>query len=66
MLGAVSTLMIALYFPPARRVFHFSVLHFDDLLIAVAAGFLGVVWFEALKLLARQFGGRKAQAEAGG
>src|SRR5262249_17434720 len=54
-LGAISTLLITLYVPPVRSIFHFSVLHFNDLLIAVVAGFFGVLWFELLKLLAPLF-----------
>lgn len=53
--GAISTLMIALYVLPVRNVFHFSILRAGDLLIALASGFFGVLWFEGLKLLAGRF-----------
>jgi len=52
---AITALLVSLYVPPVRRIFHFSVLHFNDLLIATLAGFFGVLWFETLKLLTRAF-----------
>jgi P-type Ca2+ transporter type 2C len=54
-LGAISTLMATLYIPWLRNVFHFSPLHPGDLLIAVLAGFFGVLWFELLKLVPRHW-----------
>jgi Ca2+-transporting ATPase len=53
-IGTLLTLTLVLYVPPLRNIFHFSVLHLNDVIIAMAAGFFGVLWFEALKL----FGGR--------
>jgi len=52
--GAVSFLGLVLYVPFLRDLFHFTVLHPLDILIALAAGIAGVVWFEALKVLRKQ------------
>jgi Ca2+-transporting ATPase len=49
--GAFVSLIAVLYVPFLRNLFHFSVLHFNDLAMAVIAGMSSVVWFEALKLL---------------
>jgi P-type Ca2+ transporter type 2C len=51
--GAIVTLIIVLYAPALRSLFHFSLLHPDDLLIAGSAGFAGVLWFELMKLIGR-------------
>jgi Ca2+-transporting ATPase len=51
--GAIVTLIVVLYAPALRSLFHFSVLHPDDLLIAGSAGFAGVLWFELMKLIGR-------------
>ncbi|MGZ4854161.1 MAG: cation-translocating P-type ATPase [Candidatus Angelobacter sp.] len=50
-IGTTLALLLVLYVPLLRNLFHFSVLHPSDVLIAVLAGFFGVVWFEALKLV---------------
>jgi Ca2+-transporting ATPase len=55
--GSIGTLLLAIYLPPMRSIFHFSTLHFGDMSIAVLAGFLGVLWFELLKVLTKS-GGR--------
>ncbi len=52
--GALAFLTLALYTPPLRSVFLFAPLHAGDLAIAFAAGFLGIAWFEILKLLQRR------------
>lgn len=65
-LGSVSTLMIAIYFSPVRNIFHFSAISFKDVLIAVLAGFFGVLWFELTKLSARRFSRRQQPAESKG
>jgi P-type Ca2+ transporter type 2C len=51
--GAIVTLIVVLYAPALRDLFHFSLLHPDDLLIAGSAGFAGVLWFELMKLVGR-------------
>jgi P-type Ca2+ transporter type 2C len=52
-LGAICTLLLTLYVRPVRSIFHFSTLHLGDMCIAVLAGFLGVLWFELLKLVTK-------------
>ena len=49
--GTIVALALVLYVPLLRNLFHFSVVHPRDVLIAVSAGLLGVLWFEALKLV---------------
>lgn len=44
--GALLSLSIVLYIPFLRELFHFSMLHADDVLIASIAGILSVLWFK--------------------
>ncbi len=55
--GAGGFLALALYLPPLRRVFHFNLLHVHDILICLAAGLAGILWFELFKLLRRRRAG---------
>ncbi|MFA4967792.1 MAG: cation-translocating P-type ATPase, partial [Candidatus Margulisiibacteriota bacterium] len=48
--GALASLVLVLYIPFTRGLFHFSLMHTDDLAIAFAAGIVSVLWFELLKL----------------
>lgn len=48
--GALFSLILVLYVPAFRALFHFSVLHFDDMLIALFAGVLSVAWFKLLNI----------------
>ena len=50
--GALIVLGLAIYLPFARDLFRFSKLHNVDLLMCTLAGFLSVLWFEALKIVA--------------
>ena len=59
--GALFALGLILYVPALRGLFKFSLLHPMDLAVAISAGFLGVLWFELLKL----FGARLRPAPAG-
>lgn len=49
--GASLALLLVLYVPNLRNLFHFSFLHWNDLVLTFLAGVIGVVWFEGLKLL---------------
>lgn len=49
-IGTAFALLLVLYVPLLRNLFHFTVLRPRDVLIGVFAGFFGVLWFEALKL----------------
>jgi len=53
--GSTSTLLLALYLPVLRSVFHFSILALRDMFLAALAGFFGVLWFEVLKLTSGRF-----------
>ncbi|MBU4140047.1 MAG: cation transporting ATPase C-terminal domain-containing protein, partial [Euryarchaeota archaeon] len=48
--GALLSLSIVLYVPFLRDLFHFSILHPDDILIAGIAGILSVIWFKQRKI----------------
>jgi Ca2+-transporting ATPase len=47
--GAISFLGLVLYVPALRELFHFGVLHADDILIAIAAGVVCITGVEAAK-----------------
>jgi Ca2+-transporting ATPase len=49
--GALLFLAAALYFPFLRDLFHFSTLHFMDLVICLAAGVISILWFEGFKIM---------------
>jgi Ca2+-transporting ATPase len=52
--GALLFLGMALYVPYLRDLFHFSILHFDDIAISVAAGTISILWFEGFKIMNRR------------
>ena len=43
---------LVLYVPFLRDLFHFSTLHPDDLALCLAGGFVSILWFEGLKVIA--------------
>ena len=49
--GCIVFLTFVLYVPVARRLFHFSTLHVNDLLICLGSGVLSILWFELVKRL---------------
>ncbi len=49
-LGAV------IYVPFLRDIFRFSILHANDLILCVAAGFASILWFELVKFFGRRRG----------
>jgi Ca2+-transporting ATPase len=51
--GAVIFLAIVLYVPFVKDLFHFSTLHFIDLLICLSAGIISILWFEGFKIMKR-------------
>ncbi len=48
--GALLSLVLVLYVPELRDLFHFSVLHFEDMLIALFAGMFSVLWIKLLNV----------------
>ena len=54
-LGALAALMMVIYIPALRNLFHFSVLSVDDLFITLASGIVSLAWFEGLKALNKKF-----------
>jgi Ca2+-transporting ATPase len=51
--GALLLLGLALYVPFLQQLFRFSMLHFSDVALSIAAGVGSIIWFEALKLVNR-------------
>lgn len=49
--GAVAFLGLTLYIPFLQKLFHFSQLHPDDLLLCLVAGVVSIVWFEGWKMM---------------
>ena len=49
--GTLGFLAWVLYIPGLRDLFGFAYLHATDVLLAIAAGATGVVWFECFKWL---------------
>jgi Ca2+-transporting ATPase len=49
--GAVFFLGLALYVPPLRNLFHFSLISLADIIFCFAGGALSIAWFEALKVV---------------
>ncbi len=47
--GALLSLVLVLYVPALRNMFHFSVLHPDDILIVLVLGILSVAWLSILR-----------------
>ena len=54
--GALAFLAMVIYIPFLGRLFHFDRLHAVDVVLCLAAGTLGIVWFEAYKAIS----GRRA------
>ncbi|MFH1035680.1 MAG: cation-translocating P-type ATPase [Pseudomonadota bacterium] len=52
--GAGFFLGLVLYLPFLRDLFHFDYLHWQDILICLAAGGASVLWFEVFKLIHRR------------
>ncbi len=53
--GTVFFLGLVLYVPFLRDLFHFSILHPDDLAICLAGGVVSILWFEGFKALKRRW-----------
>ena len=51
--GAIAALTLVLVVPGLRALFHFGVLHPEDLLLCLAAGVASVAWFEVFKRFGR-------------
>jgi Ca2+-transporting ATPase len=49
--STVAVLAVVLYVPFFKELFHFGTLSPGDLLISLAAGLAGILWFERLKAL---------------
>jgi Ca2+-transporting ATPase len=54
--GALGFLGFVLFTPFLRDLFHFSILHPNDLAICLAAGIVSILWFEGFKIVGRRHG----------
>lgn len=61
--GALALLMLVLYVPFLRNLFGFAFLHLSDLLICLAAGISGILWFEGIKVVRTWWDRRRARLE---
>ena len=52
--SGLALLGLVLFVPALRRLFRMAPLHLDDLLLCLAAGVIGVAWFETLKIARRR------------
>jgi len=52
--GAIILLLLVLYVPFLRKLFHFAFLHPDDLLICLFAGVCSILWFEGVKVFKKR------------
>lgn len=59
--GTLLFLGLILYVRFLRQLFHFSILHFSDLLICFSAGVVSILWFEMVKI----FNGQKNPVRQG-
>ena len=53
--GTLGFLALALYVPFLRELFHFSMLHPNDIVICLAGGFVSILWFEGLKVFKKKW-----------
>ncbi len=49
--GTLFFLLLVLYVPFLRSIFHFSLLHANDILLGVSFALFNLVWFEGLKMI---------------
>jgi Ca2+-transporting ATPase len=48
--GALLFLALVVYTPFLQKLFHFSFMHWTDIIISIGAGIVSVIWFEILKM----------------
>jgi len=51
--GALLSLILVLFVPLFRNLFHFSILHFDDLIIILSGGILNLIWISLINIKLR-------------
>ena len=51
--SSLAVFFLSIYIPPVRRLFQFTELRFQDLMICVFCAFLGVMWIEVYKAIGR-------------
>ena len=54
LVATLAFLALVLYIPPVRNIFHFDFLHFNDILLCLAAAVLSISWFEGVKYFTRE------------
>ncbi|MEI8135536.1 MAG: cation-translocating P-type ATPase [bacterium] len=54
LVGSIILLGLVLYIPLFQNLFHFNILHADDILFCVGAGAISILWFELFKFFKRR------------
>ena len=54
--GAVALLALVVATPGLRDLFHFGVLHADDVAVVIVGSVLALLWLDAVRLVQRRFG----------
>lgn len=65
LLGALIFLLLVLFTPFLRNIFHITKLHINDLTLCLGAGFFGVLWFEGLKFFRKRQNSHEKQGNRG-
>jgi Ca2+-transporting ATPase len=47
-------LALVLYVPPVQSLFHFNILHADDIIFCIAGGAISILWFEIFKYIRKR------------
>lgn len=53
--GALVFISAALFIPFLQHLFHFDLLHLDDIILSLTAGIFSIVWFELIKIVSKKF-----------
>ena len=53
MIGALFSLFVIMILPPLQVLFHFTPVHFIDVIFAAFVGFIAVIWFKIIDLVQR-------------
>lgn len=53
--GGLVFISAALFIPFMRHLFHFDLLHVNDLILCLTAGIFSILWFELIKIISKKF-----------
>ena len=52
--GAITFLILVLYVPVLRKLFHFDFIPFYNLIFCLVAGIISIIWFEGIKMMRKK------------